>query len=165
MIQMKANSTIYFEKLSHSTIELLRNWRNQDFVLDQMEFREIISLEAQKHWFDNIKNDSSFEYYIFGVENEAIGLVHLAEINKDTSTATVGLFIGNANYIGTGIAFDASNFIIKRAFEELGLKTLFAKVRNSNTAALQYNAFLGFQFLKLANDEFGIYYLKKDSQS
>jgi RimJ/RimL family protein N-acetyltransferase len=75
------------------------------------------------------------------------------------------LFIGNANYIGTGIAFNASNFIIKRAFEELGLKTLFAKVRNSNTAALQYNAFLGFQFLKLANDEFGIYYLKKDSQS
>lgn len=165
MIQMKANSTIYFEKLSHSTIELLRNWRNQDFVLEQMEFREIISIETQERWFDTIKNDSSIEYYIFGVENEAVGLVHLAEINKDTSTATVGLFIGNASYIGTGIAFDASNFIIKRAFEELGLETLFAKVKNSNKPALQYNAFLGFQFLKLANNEFSIYYLKKDSQS
>jgi len=162
---MKANSTIYFEKLSHSTIELLRNWRNQDFVLEQMEFREIISIETQERWFDTIKNDSSIEYYIFGVENEAVGLVHLAEINKDTSTATVGLFIGNASYIGTGIAFDASNFIIKRAFEELGLETLFAKVKNSNKPALQYNAFLGFQFLKLANNEFSIYYLKKDSQS
>ncbi|MBU3660985.1 MAG: GNAT family N-acetyltransferase [Flavobacteriales bacterium] len=160
MNSMDNNSVLFFEKLSHSTIELLRNWRNQDFVLEQMEFREIISKEAQEHWFESIKDNTNFEYYIFGIENEAIGLVNLAEINKKTKTATVGLFIGNARYIGTGIAFDASNFIIKRAFKELELETLFAKVKNSNSVAIQYNAILGFQFLKALNPEFSIYQLK-----
>jgi RimJ/RimL family protein N-acetyltransferase len=158
---MKTSSTVYFEKLSYSKIELLRNWRNQNFVLEQMEFQEVISQEAQEFWFESIKNESSVEYYIFGIESEPVGLVHLAEINKINKTATVGLFIGNASYIGTGIAFDASSFIIKRAFDELALETLFAKVRNTNHPALQYNAFLGFQFLKKANEEFGIYELKK----
>ena len=164
MSLIEHNSAIYFEKLSHSKIELLRNWRNQDFVLAQMEYQELISKEEQENWFESIKNDSSFEYYIFSVEKEAIGLVHLAEINAETRTATVGLFIGNASYIGTGVAFDASNFIIKRAFHELELETLFAKVRNSNTAALQYNAILGFQFLKAVNSEFSVYQLRVKSQ-
>lgn len=158
---MKINSTVYFEKLSHSKIELLRNWRNQNFVLEQMEFQDFISPEEQETWFESMKNNSSYEYYIFGIEHEPVGLVHLAEIDKINKSATVGLFIGNASYIGTGIAFDASSFIIKRAFDELALETLFAKVKNTNHPALQYNAFLGFQFLKKANEEFGIYELKK----
>lgn len=158
---MKINSTVYFEKLSHSKIELLRNWRNQNFVLEQMEFQDFISPKEQETWFESMKNNSSYEYYIFGIENEPVGLVHLAEIDKINKSATVGLFIGNASYIGTGIAFDASSFIIKRAFDELSLETLFAKVKNTNHPALQYNAFLGFQFLKKANEEFGIYKLKK----
>lgn len=157
---MKNNSVLFFEKLSHSTIELLRNWRNQDFVLEQMEFREIISKEAQEQWFEKIKNDSNFEYYIFSIENEAIGLVNLAGINKKTKTATVGLFIGNARFIGTGIAFDASHFIIKRAFKDLKLEKLFAKVKNSNSVAIQYNAILGFKFFKEVNSEFSIYQLR-----
>jgi UDP-4-amino-4,6-dideoxy-N-acetyl-beta-L-altrosamine N-acetyltransferase len=158
---MEHSSKIYFEKLSHSNIELLRNWRNQDFVLEQMEYQELISKEEQERWFENVKNNSSFEYYIFGIENEAVGLVHLGEINKITKSATVGLFIGNASYIGTGIAFEASNFIIKRAFDELAIETLFAKVKSTNNPALQYNSFLGFKFLKKENEEFGIYKLEK----
>ena len=158
---MEHSSKFYFEKLSHSKIELLRNWRNQDFVLEQMEYQELISKEEQERWFENVKNNSSFEYYIFGIENEAVGLVHLGEINKITKSATVGLFIGNASYIGTGIAFEASNFIIKRAFDELAIETLFAKVKNTNNTALQYNSFLGFKFLKKENEEFGIYKLEK----
>jgi UDP-4-amino-4,6-dideoxy-N-acetyl-beta-L-altrosamine N-acetyltransferase len=158
---MEHSSKIYFEKLSHSKIELLRNWRNQDFVLEQMEYQELISKEQQERWFENVKNNSSFEYYIFGIENEAVGLVHLGEINKITKSATVGLFIGNASYIGTGIAFEASNFIIKRAFDELAIETLFAKVKSTNNPALQYNSFLGFKFLKKENEEFGIYKLEK----
>lgn len=158
---MEHSSMVYFEKLSHSKIELLRNWRNQDFVLAQMEYQELISKEEQENWFERIKNDSNFEYYIFSDEKEAVGLVHLAEINAETRTATVGLFIGNASYIGTGIAFEASNFIIKRAFDELGIETLFAKVKNTNNPALQYNNFLGFKFLKKENEKFGIYKLEK----
>ena len=66
MFSMKSSSIIYFEKLSHSKIELLRNWRNQDFVLEQMEYKQFISKEAQEQWFEQIKNNSRFEYYIFG---------------------------------------------------------------------------------------------------
>jgi UDP-4-amino-4,6-dideoxy-N-acetyl-beta-L-altrosamine N-acetyltransferase len=155
------NTEIYFEKLTHSKIELLRNWRNQEFVLEQMEFQQYISSEEQELWFKKIENSNSCEYYIFGSEKEDVGLVHLASIDFEDKSASVGLFIGNPRFIGTGIAFDASKFIINRAFEQLNLERLFAKVRNSNKPALQYNDFLGFKFYEIANRDFCIYLLEK----
>jgi len=157
-IMSNADSLI-FERLQKSKIELLRNWRNQYFVAEQMEYKSYISKEQQENWFSAISKSELDEYYIFGTEKEDIGLVHLAQINLQNKSAHVGLFIGNADFIGTGIAFQASIFILFHAFEELQLKTVFAKVKNTNLHAIKYNSILGFQFLKALNSEFGLYFL------
>jgi UDP-4-amino-4,6-dideoxy-N-acetyl-beta-L-altrosamine N-acetyltransferase len=156
---MKISQGVHFEKLSKDTLELLRNWRNQDFVLEQMEFQSVISKENQESWFAGIENSSTHEYYIFGTQSEQIGLVHLANIDTLKKSADVGLFIGNQNFIGTGIAFYASAFILNRAFEELNLDVLLAKVKKSNLVALKYNETLGFEFIENHSDSFVKYTL------
>ncbi len=151
---MKISQGVHFEKLSKDTLELLRNWRNQDFVLEQMEFQSFISIANQESWFAGIEYSSTHEYYIFGTQSEQIGLVHLSTINTLKKSADVGLFIGNQNFIGTGIAFYASAFILNRAFEELNIDVLVAKVKKSNLAALKYNETLGFEFIENHSDSF-----------
>ena len=60
--------------------------------------------------------------------------------------AYAGLFIGNEEFEGTGIAFKASLALLEYAFEELKLETIFAKVHKENIVAIAYNKNLGFEY-------------------
>lgn len=159
---MNKNFSFEVNRLKESQIELLRTWRNQQFVVEQMEYSTFITSKQQQQWYETIHNSSEHEYYIFSANDEAVGMVHLSKINYKEGSAEVGLFIGNPAYIGTGIALYASLFILKQAFYTLNLKLLVAKVKNTNTVAIQYNSILGFQFDNQLNENFNRYFLTKD---
>lgn len=116
-----------------------------------MEFQKVISAEEQLAWFSSLKNERCY-YFIIAVNNQKVGLVHLNKFENDT--AHVGLFIGNQNYVGTGVSFGASVLILSFAFEELKLTKLFAKVKSSNNVAISYNQSLGFEFSGNLNADF-----------
>lgn len=135
---------IVLTALTFEDIELVRTWRNQDFVRNQMEFTNIISLKEQERWFKRINEEKSY-YFIISTEKKPIGLVHLNQLNLALQSAHVGIFIGEASYIGTGISLKVSLLIFRFAFESLALKTLHAKINNKNEAVIAYNRFLGFK--------------------
>jgi RimJ/RimL family protein N-acetyltransferase len=159
---MSKNFSFEVNRLKESQIELLRTWRNQQFVVEQMEYSTFISSKQQQQWYEKIHNSSEHEYYIFSANDEAVGMVHLSKINFKDGNAEVGLFIGNPAFIGTGIALYASLFILKQAFYKLNLKLLVAKVKKTNTVAIQYNSILGFQFDEHLNENFNRYFLTKE---
>lgn len=160
---MKDKSGFFVNKLTVDSIEQVRIWRNQDFVRTQMEYNQLISKEEQENWFTTIHADSTFEYYVFGEGEKPVGLVHLAHIHATNKTAEVGLFIGEANYLGTGIPFRASFFILQRAFKDLGLDCVFAKVSKENQPAMDYNISLGFVLDKEVNAKFNTYRFDKSA--
>lgn len=124
-----------------------------------MEYRKVISEEEQVQWFNRISQRTDQLYYLIETNGKLIGLAHLSDINSSNKTAQVGLFIGEKDFIGTGSTFSASIQLLTIAFEQLQLKTLYAKVKSTNKIALQYNAFLGFMFERKLNDEFNEYAL------
>ena len=151
------------EPLDFTHLEMVRTWRNQDSVRLNMEFQDFISPEQQVLWFAKTQQDPSKQYFVFYSHSKPIGLVHLSDIDKEKATAHVGLFVGDEGFHGTGAALQASLFILERAFLQLRLQQLFAKVKRDNSAATQYNAFLGFEFLREVSDQFDEYQLKYKS--
>jgi len=147
------------EPLDYAHLETVRAWRNQDSVRLNMELQDLISPEQQVQWFAKNQHDSSKQYFVFYSHSKPIGLVHLSDINKENATAQVGLFVGDEGFHGTGAALQASLFILDRAFVQLRLQQLFAKVKRDNSAATQYNAFLGFEFSRKVSDQFDEYQL------
>ena len=71
--------------------------------------------------------------------------------------------MGDEGFHGTGAALQASLFILDRAFLELKLQQLFAKVKRDNSAATQYNAFLGFEFFRTISGQFDEYQLSHEN--
>lgn len=134
---------ILLEPLNIGTIETLRLWRNSASVAKFMEHKKEISKEEQQLWFDNIDQKKEF-YYIIKKDQFSIGMIHINKINSESKSAEVGLFIGENNFQGTGIAFGASLNLLDFAFDELNLKEVFAKVNSANKNAIMYNSFLGF---------------------
>jgi UDP-4-amino-4,6-dideoxy-N-acetyl-beta-L-altrosamine N-acetyltransferase len=151
------------EPLDFAHLELVRTWRNQDSVRLNMEYQDFISSEQQVQWFTKTQQDHGKQYFVFYSHSKPIGLVHLSDIDEEKATAQVGLFVGDEGFHGTGAALQASLFILDRAFIHLKLKQLFAKVKRDNSAATQYNAFLGFEFFREMSGQFDEYQLSHEN--
>lgn len=136
---------VCLEPLTLETAMLVREWRNSPKVSHFMDFKAKISKDQQKLWFESTvlsKND----YFAIIKDLIPIGLIHLDRFDTKNKSAYAGLFIGNEEFEGTGIAFKASLALLEYAFEELKLETIFAKVHKENIVAIAYNKNLGFEY-------------------
>lgn len=148
---------ITLKSLSLADIEQVRQWRNAPEIAGNMEYTSYITAEQQLAWFEKIRIKEDCHFFIIKITDKPIGLAHISDVNLVEKSAQVGLFIGELNYVGTGVAVAASNLLLQFAFENLALKQLYAKVKNQNTPAINYNAFLGFEFDQKINDYFNQY--------
>ena len=148
--------------LNSDYLEIVRRWRNSDSISKFMEYREEISQQQQKQWFAKINPEKEY-YFIIKKDLIPIGMIHINKINSKLKTAEVGLFIGEDNYQGTGIAFGASLNLLDFAFDQLKLKKVFAKVKITNNNAVMYNSFLGFTEEYHLNPNFSMWKLTKET--
>jgi diamine N-acetyltransferase len=136
---------IYLKPLTLETVMLVREWRNSPKVNFFMDFKAQITKEQQEKWFAATLISNNI-YFIIQKDLTPIGLIHLDRFDVERKSAYAGLFIGNEEFEGTGIAFKASVALLEYAFEELKLDKVFAKVHKDNTVAIGYNKNLGFEY-------------------
>lgn len=132
---------IELKSLSEETLELVRKWRNDEQTSRFMQFREPITPEGQLAWFKSIEKA---HYFVMYVGTVPVGLIDVKKIDEKKKTAEAGLLIGNADFVGTGIALGASVLLLDFAFGELQLHTITATISRLNSEAEQYNQLLGF---------------------
>lgn len=137
--------------LSEETLELVRGWRNDEQTSRFMQFREHISPADQLKWFKSIENAYYFVIFSGAVP---VGLIDLKKIDEKNKTAEAGLLIGNADFVGTGIALGASVLLLDFAFGELNLQTVTATINTLNSEAQQYNQLLGFVKIHALDEQF-----------
>ncbi len=154
---------ITLKSLSLADIEQVRLWRNAPEIASNMEYTTHITAQQQLNWFNQIKTKTNCYYFIISILNKPIGLAHISDVMEQEKSAQVGLFIGELNYVGTGVAMAASALLLQFAFEDLTLNKLYAKVKNQNTAAINYNTFLGFNFDEAINPNFSQYKITADN--
>lgn len=135
---------ISLEPLSLETAMLVREWRNSPKVNRFMDFKAEITEIQQQKWFEAAITSNNI-FFIIQKGSIPIGMIHLDRFDMDKKSAYSGLFIGNEEFEGTGIAFRASVSLLEYAFEELKLESVFAKVHKDNAVAINYNKNLGFK--------------------
>lgn len=152
--------------LQHHHIQMVREWRNSDFVNQQMEYREKISEVQQEKWFKNIDSTSQF-YFVHRYRGEWVGFSHV-HIIPSLSGESHGLMIGeNGGFVsspkwqGSGIPIAIALGTLDFAFNKLELDCLRIKVNKSNVSAIELNAALGYKIIDSINDDFNGYELKK----
>lgn len=155
------NFGVTLESLTAETAELIRRWRNDPEINKFMDFRDPISFDEQKRWFEKIQKENS-NYFLIRKGEQPIGMIHIEKIDLKNHSAYVGLFVGDSTYHGTGVALSASLGLLEYAFGTLNLNLVFAKVKNNNAQAIQYNQFLGFEKYEKCNDEFSYWILRKE---
>ena len=136
-------SNVRLRRIELKDIEMLRQWRNDEKIVQYMFFNTYITESMQLKWFESLKMHDY--YFVIEYQGKALGLIHLADEDTLEHVAHAGLFIYDESYWGTQVPVLASLRLLEFAFEERMLKTVYAKVQASNKAARRYNKNLGFK--------------------
>ncbi len=141
---------IVLRPVAEEDLNQLKSWRNSESVRQQMLSTDLISDEQQQAWFQKIQRDASQQHWVVEYRGRAIGATNVkARFHGDTvHTATVlepGLYIGHPDYQGNIIAFAPTLALYDFCFKNYAVETFFAVVKAQNSAALKYNAQLGYE--------------------
>jgi len=135
-----------FNRLKEEDLELVRQWRNHPSIKKYMVYREHITAEMQKKWFESINNDNNL-YFIVEYKGKKIGLINGKDIDWEEMTMESGIFIWDKYYRKTHIPA-----VVTMMFAEVGVAVWEIKptatILRSNDRALKYNKMLGFKTIE-----------------
>ncbi len=147
------------QRLNRDHIEMVRVWRNSEYVKSFMFFKEHITIEMQKRWFESISEDRDY-YFIIYEDEYPVGLTEIKNIKN--STGNLGIFIADEETLKNSpmLSYRAIFSIIDFAFDELKLETLEATITTDNLRAVRFNESFGF---KIIDKDKSLYLLTKES--
>lgn len=141
---------IELHSVSTNDLELIRKWRNEDFVRERMFFQNEISIEDQQEWFDQL--DKSMIYLCIQYQNEYIGVINMKNIDWEKGTGEAGVFIGVQRFLNSYIPMLAVFCLMDTFFEDFKFSKITARVRVDNPEALNFNKQLGYKIDDIDND-------------
>ena len=147
--------------ISRGDIELVRKWRNSEEISRTMIYKEYITCEMQKKWFDSINNKYNL-YFIIEYKGKKIGLINGKDIDYEKMSMETGVFYWDKSILKSHIPV-----ICSLIFAEIGVKifklTAYAKIRKDNTNARRFNKLLGFEVYKNIDPEYQLYKMNIES--
>lgn len=115
-------------------------WMNDSQVVQYLEVRHTRrTLKDLREYVTGVieRKDDAFFAICLNETGKHIGNIKLGPINRANGFAHIGLFIGDREYWGKGIATEAVSLIVRYAFETLGLHKVLAGCLANNEASLR----------------------------
>ena len=144
---------VTLERLSDQQIETIRAWRNSDWVRPMMRYRDVISPEQQRAWFDGLDACRDW-YFCTSTTDRPFGLFHVKGVDWSARSGEAGGFVGERDRIGGPEAARATLALMDFAFAVLELETLNATYRGDHHAIKTFNAGLGYEIRARDTDGF-----------
>ena len=132
---------IVLETMREEHLEMVRLWRNQDYIRSRMQFQKVLSSDDQLQWFHSLDPQLNL-YWIIRNEHYPIGLLHIKDMNGEWGEA--GVFVGEPSFLDTAQPMLAILVMMELAFFVVGLKRLRAKIHHGNHKAIRFNEELGY---------------------
>ncbi len=150
---MKNDIEVHIRPLEEKDALTSYLWRNDKdvFALTIPAYKDFtVSYDTELEWIRMVTKNGDEYRCAIEANGVYVGNIYLTNITQEE--AVYNIFIGNKDYWGKGVAYKASQLILKYAFETLQLKRVFLEVRKEHRAAIALYKKLGFEEIK--RDEF-----------
>jgi UDP-4-amino-4,6-dideoxy-N-acetyl-beta-L-altrosamine N-acetyltransferase len=123
----------------------IREWRNLPEIAEYMYTDHEISEEEHAQWFGGAINDPKRRYWVIELEGTSVGLANLYDISELHNRAYWAFYLASPEVRGRGVGSFAERFVMRYAFDELGLDKLGCEVLATNAAVVRMHQRYGFQ--------------------
>jgi UDP-4-amino-4,6-dideoxy-N-acetyl-beta-L-altrosamine N-acetyltransferase len=135
---------VTLERLAPNRLELVRRWRNSDWVRPRMRHREFVCPEAQVKWFEGLSPTDDW-YFTALEEGSPFGLFHVKNVDWRSNSGESGGFAGDPALIGHSEPARAILALMDFAFLLLGLDALEAQYSLDLPKIVRFNTQLGYE--------------------
>ena len=149
---------ITLERLTPEQSEMVRAWRNDQKISQFMFYKGEITAAMQQEWFTTIDNEQNF-FFVIHYKSAPVGLINISSIDWDNKTAYTGLFIYEEKFWGSDVPVMASLAMLDVFFLLFDIQSAYAKVKDNNMVAHNYNSALGFNRTKKIEHGLGYEYM------
>lgn len=140
----------YLRPLEENDAAVSFHWRNDERVWKHTGSRpdRIITQEIESDWIKAVLKRTNEKRFAICIEptDEYIGNVQLTSITS--SSAEFHIFIGNVDFWGKKLGQQATELVLKIAFENINIKEVYLYVKKENKAAIAVYQKSGFQTAK-----------------
>lgn len=121
-------------------VRWINDGRNNEFLHYDLPLEEGKTLA----WFRSNRGRTDRLDMVIEADGVPVGLIGLLSIDKNRSCAEYYVSMGEQEYKGRGVAFEASRQLLRLAFEEMGLERIYLETETGNLAAQSLFEKLGF---------------------
>ncbi len=143
-------------------MDLKVKWYNDPDVKKTLVLPEKLELQKTYEWFERAqRSDTREDWVIETIDGKAIGLIGLREINKNNNSGLLYIVIGEKDYWGKGIGYEAELLAIHYCFKHLKLHRVLGSALENNPASIAVINKIGFHQDGTLRDEYfanGRYY-------
>jgi RimJ/RimL family protein N-acetyltransferase len=143
-------------------MELKVRWYNDPDVNKTLVLPEKLELQKTYEWFERARqSDSRHDWVIELLDGKAIGVVGVKEINKNNKSGLLYIVIGDKDYWGKGLGYEAELLAIHYCFKHLKLHRVLGAALENNPASIAVINKVGFHQDGTFRDEYfanGRYY-------
>ncbi len=153
---------IQLRKTVREDMELKVRWYNDPEVNKTLVLPEKLELKKTYEWFERVQQgDSREDWIIETLDGKAIGLIGIKEINENNKSGLLYIVIGDKNYWGKGLGYEAELLAIHYGFKHLKLHRVLGGALENNPASIAVINKIGFHHDGTSRDEYfadGMYY-------
>lgn len=137
---------IYFRPLEVEDEPLLKRFVNDPANWRFLRHSPPLNGAREREWIESLGKSNSD--YAFGITvkqgDRLIGVVGLHQVNLVNRSAVFGINVGDASYQGRGYGREATELVLRYAFEELNLNRVELSVYADNWRAIRMYQKVGF---------------------
>lgn len=136
---------IYLSPRNSEDVEIFTKWLNDFEITDYIGMSSnVVTLDAERKYLQ--ENASEYGFVIVTLdENKMIGTVALERVDYVHKTATLGIFIGESEYLNKGYGKEAINLILDYGFNYINLHSINLNVYSFNNRAINCYKKCGFK--------------------
>jgi UDP-4-amino-4,6-dideoxy-N-acetyl-beta-L-altrosamine N-acetyltransferase len=139
-----------FVKLNHDYLEIIYLWRKSEAVSRFMLTEISSDINDHYKWFENIRNNSSYQYWVIHFNNVPIGLINLAKIDRVHRHLSIGYYIGEKKFRSLGALIPP--YVYNYVFREMNFHKIYGEVIGGNDKVLKMHAIHGYREVGVFKD-------------
>ena len=134
---------VKFVDATEEHLQLIYNWRNQQFIRELMFNSDILEWENHAKWFRGVLKDEQKYVKILYYNDVPYGLANFQMTDSLSNVGEWGFYIGEQKApkgMGTVLAYKMLEFL----FEQLNIRKVCAQVIDYNEVSLHFHKKIGF---------------------
>lgn len=137
---------IYLSPRSIEDAEQFTEWLNDFETTDYLGRSDILTtLEGEKKYLEENSNPEATFVIVTLEDNKMIGTVSLERINWINRTATLGIFIGDKEFLNKGYGTEAIRLLLDYGFNYMNLHSIHLNLMSFNIRAQKCYEKCGFK--------------------